>query len=313
MKRLQVFLIFCFCLMISQAGAQFDVKIESGDENGPRLSAVLPSGVTLTSIEPDDKGTMKAMVENDCYPEGLPNLGEKSQWFGNQLARRKGGNLFHCLRVAENETILGYIVLGRQPSLKYPAKFEGLMDFFVSLGIVEKNVSFIKLDSEETSSEYSSADYLKKLMINDGDTEECKQAKSFLAFASVRAHLDQVNEGHEPRILESLKEDTVKIVTYNRVGNRGLATILPMLPKSLLENSDKSEEILNGVVGLVGHLKENEHKLPLEGTEPELLMGIFCHEDPILPAMKKVGFETRRDKVINDFYDKERLVLNMSL
>ncbi|MBY0501909.1 MAG: hypothetical protein K2P93_07920 [Alphaproteobacteria bacterium] len=89
----------------------------------------------------------------------------------------------------------------------------------------------------------------------------------------------------------------------NRIGNRGLAMILPLF------NSHADEGQKRGTIEtcyeLVCKLTKDEFLLPVEGTIPHVAMSLFHPEDPNIPLFSQNGFEVDNNPGFGWFYPKE--------
>jgi hypothetical protein len=92
--------------------------------------------------------------------------------------------------------------------------------------------------------------------------------------------------------------------------NKGLATLLPILPESL--GDEKRVSALKISIDVVRFLKGST-RLPIEGTIPEYLIGLFHPADPVLPLLESAGFTILKKKGFEGFYDKERVMASLKL
>lgn len=95
-----------------------------------------------------------------------------------------------------------------------------------------------------------------------------------------------------------------------QIQNKGLAILLPILPESL--GDEKRVSALKIGVDVVRFLKGST-RLPIEGTIPEYLIGLYHPTDPLLPLLESAGFTILKKKGFEGFYDKERVMAYLKL
>lgn len=97
-----------------------------------------------------------------------------------------------------------------------------------------------------------------------------------------------------------------------RIANRGLAQVLPILRDGLSE--DIAVGVFNAAYTFAQSMAGEEYTLPIEGTNPHQLIGLFAPEDPLLPFFEKAGFAITMNEGFVEFYPpKQRVMIHKPL
>lgn len=103
-----------------------------------------------------------------------------------------------------------------------------------------------------------------------------------------------------------LEEDNLE-----RIENRGLGVILPMLPLEL--SAQYKLCVLGKAKELFQTLANEGSTLPIENTKPHQLIGLFHPDDPLVSLMTEAGFTATSKEGFEKFYNKPRIILHMTL
>jgi hypothetical protein len=94
---------------------------------------------------------------------------------------------------------------------------------------------------------------------------------------------------------------------YDLVPNCGLGMMVPVLPKALGE--ERTRDALRIGLQVFAQLKERGVKLPLEGTLPGYVIGLYDPADPLIPHLKAVGFDFDENPEFVKFYPPKQRIL----
>lgn len=96
-----------------------------------------------------------------------------------------------------------------------------------------------------------------------------------------------------------------------RIENRGVGVILPMLPLGL--SAEYKLCVLKQAKALFETFATDGKTLPIENTQPHQLIGLFHPDDTLVPLMGEAGFTLTIKEGFKEFYNKPRVVVHAGL
>lgn len=96
-----------------------------------------------------------------------------------------------------------------------------------------------------------------------------------------------------------------------RIENRGVGVILPMLPLAL--SAQYKLCVLKQAKALFESFATEGKTLPIEKTQPHQLIGLFHPDDTLIPLMLEAGFTLTIKEGFDAFYNKNRIMVHASL
>lgn len=100
-----------------------------------------------------------------------------------------------------------------------------------------------------------------------------------------------------------------------RIENRGIAMIVPIFPKEVQEREDLGRirsEAIEACYEMICWRAQQGKLLPVEKTDPEVVISLFCPDDPTRLSYLSAGFQQNDNPGFGWFYPKTETVLQAS-